>query len=87
MIDYTTLKHSSDGMPTWDALLGVVLKLANEKQKWTTKDITTATVKELNLPDELREKELDSGNEALKRAGFALSALKVAGYLRSDKRA
>lgn len=87
MIDYTTLKHSSDGIPTWDALLGVVLKLANEKQKWTTKDITTATVKELNLPDELREKELDSGNEALKRAGFALSALKVAGYLRSDKRA
>lgn len=35
MIDYTTLKHSSDGMPTWDAYLGILLKLAMNKQLWT----------------------------------------------------
>ncbi|WP_191993966.1 hypothetical protein [Limosilactobacillus reuteri] len=33
MIDYTTLKHQADGTPTWDAFLGVILKVAVERQK------------------------------------------------------
>ena len=82
MIDYTTLKHSSDGMPTWDAYLGILLKLAMNKPLWTADAIKTAAVDELNLPDELRNKEYNSkymGNVAKNRAGFALSDLKIAG--------
>ena len=89
MIDYTTLKHSSDGMPTWDAYLGILLKLAMNKQLWTADAIKTAAVNELNLPDELRNREYNSkstGNVAKNRAGFALSDLKIAGYLRSPRR-
>lgn len=89
MIDYTTLKHSSDGMPTWDAYLGILLKLAMNKQLWTADAIKTAAVDELNLPDELRNREYNSkstGNVAKNRAGFALSDLKIAGYLRSPRR-
>lgn len=89
MIDYTTLKHSSDGMPTWDAYLGILLKLAMNKPLWTADAIKTAAVDELNLPDELRNKEYNSkymGNVAKNRAGFALSDLKIAGYLRSPRR-
>lgn len=89
MIDYTTLKHSSDGMPTWDAYLGILLKLAMNKPLWTSDAIKTAAVDELNLPDGLRNKEYNSkymGNVAKNRAGFALSDLKIAGYLRSPRR-
>lgn len=89
MIDYTTLKHSSDGMPTWDAYLGILLKLAMNKPLWTADAIKTAAVDELNLPDGLRNKEYNSkymGNVAKNRAGFALSDLKIAGYLRSPRR-
>ena len=89
MIDYTTLKHSSYGMPTWDAYLGILLKLAMNKPLWTADAIKTAAVDELNLPDGLRNKEYNSkymGNVAKNRAGFALSDLKIAGYLRSPRR-
>lgn len=89
MIDYTTLKHSSDGMLTWDAYLGIILKVAMEKPRWTADAIKTAAVDEINLPDKLKNKEYDSkfpGNIAKNRAGFALSDLKIAGYLRSPKR-
>lgn len=89
MIDYTTLKHSSDGMPTWDAYLGIILKLATNKPLWTADELKTAAVNELDLPDELRNKKYNSkymGNVAKNRAGFALSNLKIAGYLHSPKR-
>ena len=89
MIDYTTLKHSSDGMPTWDAYLGIILKVASRRPKWTADAIKTASVDEISLPDELRNREYNlksTGNVAKNRAGFALSDLKIAGYLRSPKR-
>ena len=34
MIDYTTLKHQADGTPTWDSFLGIILKVAVERQNW-----------------------------------------------------
>lgn len=33
MIDYQTLKHSDNGMPTWDRFLGPVLQVASTKEK------------------------------------------------------
>lgn len=33
MIDYRTLKHSDNGMPTWVAFLGPVLQVASTKRE------------------------------------------------------
>ncbi len=39
MIDYTTLKHQADGTPTWDAFLGIILKVAAERQNWQSSEL------------------------------------------------
>ena len=90
MIDYTTLKHSSNGMPTWDAYLGIVLNEASKKELCTSSELKQAAVNQINLPLSLKNLEYasDSGkkNVAINRAGWALSDLKIAGLLHSPKR-
>lgn len=46
---YTELKHSDNGMPTWDAYLGVILQIAAQKERWTSAEIR----KEEQIPDQL----------------------------------
>lgn len=53
MIDYQTLKHSDNGMPTWDRFLGPVLQVASTKEKWIGKDLDNAILTEINLPEKL----------------------------------
>ena len=38
MINYKTLKHSDNGMPTWDGFLGPVLQVADKKEIWKGKN-------------------------------------------------
>ena len=49
MIDYTTLKHQADGTPTWDAFLGIILKVAVERQNWQSSELIQRTLEEVNL--------------------------------------
>lgn len=90
MIDYTTLKHSSNGMPTWDAYLGIVLNEASKKELFTAAELKQAAVNQVNLPLSLKNLEYSSNsgekNVAINRAGWALSDLKIAGLLHSSKR-
>ncbi|WP_317294318.1 restriction endonuclease [Ligilactobacillus saerimneri] len=89
MIDYTTLKHSSDGMPTWDAYLGIVLNEASKKGVFTAAELKQAAVNQVNLPLSLKNLEYSSNsgeNVAINRAGWALSDLKIAGLLHSPER-
>lgn len=90
MIDYTTLKHSSNGMPTWDAYLGIVLNEASKKELFTAAELKQAAVNQVNLPLSLKNLEYSSNssekNVAINRAGWALSDLKMAGLLHSSKR-
>lgn len=55
MIDYKQLKHSDNGMPTWDALLGPLLYVANTKDLWVGRDLINETLENLNMPKELLE--------------------------------
>lgn len=89
MIDYTTLKHSSNGMPTWDAYLGIVLNEASKKEVFTAAELKQAAVNQVNLPLSLKNLEYSSNsgeNVAINRAGWALSDLKIAGLLHSPER-
>ena len=89
MIDYTTLKHSSNGMPTWDAYLGIVLNEASKKGVFTAAELKQAAVNQVNLPPSLKNLEYSSNsgeNVAISRAGWALSDLKIAGLLHSPER-
>lgn len=53
MIDYTTLKHQADGTPTWDAFLGIILKVAVERQNWQSSELIQRTLEEVNLPQSM----------------------------------
>lgn len=87
MIDYLTLKHTADGMPTWDSLLPVMLQEAAQRQSWQSGALKKATLDQINLPEELRKQVYDNGrNVAMNRASFALSDLRAAGLLSSPKR-
>lgn len=39
MIDYKTLKHSENGMPTWYAFLGPMLEVASTKEEWVGREL------------------------------------------------
>lgn len=89
MIDYKTLKHSDNGMPTWDAFLGPILQVANTKEKWIGKDLNNAVLAEINLPKELATLRYSSKYHdlvAYNRSGWALSDLKLSGLLESPER-
>lgn len=89
MIDYKTLKHSDNGMPTWDAFLGPVLQVANTKDEWVGRDLNNAVIKEVNLPEDLANLKYSSKYKdfvAYNRVGWALSDLKISGLLVSPKR-
>lgn len=89
MTDYKTLKHSDNGMPTWDAFLGPILQVANTKEKWIGKDLNNAVLAEINLPKELATLRYSSKYHdlvAYNRSGWALSDLKLSGLLESPER-
>lgn len=89
MIDYKALKHSDNGMPTWDGFLGPVLQVASTKEKWIGKDLDNAVLAKVNLPEELATLRYSLKYHdlvAYSRVGWALSDLKPAGLLTSPKR-
>lgn len=89
MIDYKNLKHSDNGMPTWDAFLGPLLKVAETKEEWKGTQLNQAVVDFVNLPSDLKELRYSSKYHDLvanNRAGWALSDLKISGLLVSRRR-
>ncbi|WP_214464363.1 winged helix-turn-helix domain-containing protein [Levilactobacillus brevis] len=81
MIDYLTLKHSDDGMPTWDAYLGPVLQTVGSKNLWRRRELVTAVIEYVNLPNNLKERRYTSNGGGLiaeNRVLFAISDLKIA---------
>lgn len=89
MIDYKTLKHSDNGMPTWDGFLGPVLKVAETEKIWKRQDLINNILEEVNLPDNLAKMTYSSKWHdlvAADRVNWALSDLKISGLLNSPKR-
>lgn len=89
MIDYTTLKHREDGVTTWDGFLGVMLKVAHEKESWKRNEIVDRTLEEVNFPSEMKELRYPGKWHDLvlkNHAEFALSDLTIAGLLSRPRR-
>lgn len=89
MQDYTTLKHSENGMPIWDSFYGPVLQVALTKDLWKLQDLKDATIKAIALPEKLAALRYASRYHDLvadNRVGWAISDLKIAGLLDSPKR-
>lgn len=88
MIDYTQLKHSPNGMPTWDAFLGTVLQTASTKSIWKLQELAKAVIKAVDLSDDLANLRYSSKHHhlvAINRIGFAVSDLKISGLLTCPK--
>ena len=89
MIDYTTLKHQADGTPTWDAFLGIILKVAVERQNWQSSELIQRTLEEANLPQSMLQMRYPQKSHDLvmrNRVSFALSDLAISGLLDRPKR-
>lgn len=89
MIDYKILKHSDNGMPTWDGFLGPLLQVAGQKEIWKRQELIQSVIKEVNLPEELATLRYTSRWHDLvapSRINWALSDLKISGLLSSPKR-
>lgn len=89
MIDYKILKHSDNGMPTWDGFLGPLLQVANQKKIWKRQELIQDVLEEVNLPEELATLRYTSRWHDLvapDRINWALSDLKISGLLSSPKR-
>ncbi|MDH5101251.1 restriction endonuclease [Lactobacillus kefiranofaciens] len=89
MIDYKTLKHSDNGMPTWDGFLGPLLQVANQKEIWKRQELIQGVLEEVKLPEELATLRYTSRWHDLvapDRINWALSDLKISGLLSSPKR-
>ncbi|MCJ2172672.1 restriction endonuclease [Lactobacillus kefiranofaciens] len=89
MIDYKTLKHSENGMPTWDGFLGPTLKVAETKENWRLQDLEMAVIQAVNLPEDLAQLRYTSKYHDLvakNRINFTVSDLKISGLLNCHKR-
>lgn len=89
MQDYTTLKHSENGMPIWDSFYSPVLQVALTKDLWKIQDLKDATIKAVALPEKLATLRYASRYHDLvadNRVGWAISDLKLAGLLDNPKR-
>lgn len=89
MLKYKDLKKSENGLPTWDSLVPVVLRLALQQSAWNNRELKKAAADSLDMPNELRHLMYEKSRNLTSienRAGWALSCLKVAGLIHYPKR-
>ena len=88
MIKYENLKKSENGIPTWDALIPIVMYKSLQKESWTSKGLRVAVANASLLTDKLRNLNYESGNGNIieDRASWAISHLAIAGLLERPKR-
>lgn len=87
-MDYQKLKLGENGLPTWDALIPMVLKLTDQKSEWHGKALRVAVADTLHLPVNLRRLDYPTTHHNIieDRVGWALSELTTAGALRRIRR-
>jgi len=86
-MDYQQLKLGKHGLPTWDALAPIVLKLAEQQAEWHGRALNAVVADELSLPATLRQLTYSNQQNIIEnRAGWAVSELTTAGLLRRTRR-
>lgn len=77
--DWSKLKKSKDGIPTYDSLIPYILKVLENGEETTTSTISKKTIQFLTIPDEIRNikypKYPTSEGVLINRFSFALSDL------------
>ncbi|MCL2353996.1 MAG: restriction endonuclease [Defluviitaleaceae bacterium] len=88
MFDYKNMKQSSNGMPTFDALIPVIMHTAMQKDEWNGIKLKLTAIDAIKLPNDLRNMIYDSGNGNIieDRSSWALSLLTNAGLFHRPKR-
>ena len=88
MFNYENLKKSQNGIPTWDALIPVVMYVSLQKDGWSSKSLRVAVANASLLPEDLRNMMYESGNGNIieDRASWAISHLTIAGLLERPHR-
>ncbi|MCL2194651.1 MAG: restriction endonuclease [Oscillospiraceae bacterium] len=88
MYMYSNLKRSKHDLPTWDALIPVVMHVALQRATWHVKELKAAVAGAISLPEELRHMIYESGNGIIieDRASWAISILCTAGLLKRPRR-
>lgn len=86
-INYLTLAHSDNGIPTTDAVLGLVLKIVSKEVQISRASLIEETIKILNLPDNLLNITLSNGQTVIhNRIDWAISNLYSAKFLTRPSR-
>ncbi|MCT4486789.1 restriction endonuclease [Levilactobacillus parabrevis] len=88
-MDYRVLKRGKHGLPTWDALAPLVLKIAKQRLEWHGRELKIKTADSLELPEKLRKLTYDDSNHRSiieDRAGWAVGELNTAGLLKRTRR-
>lgn len=88
-MNYKDLKHSENGMPTWDGFLGPILQVASTRDLWKLQNLENAVIKAIDLPENLTTLRYPSKYHDLiaqNKINWAISDLKIAGLLDNPKR-
>lgn len=88
-MNYQSLKLGKHGLPTWDALSRLVLKIMQQQPEWHRSELKVKVADSLELPKQLRELTYDRGdhrNIIEDRAGWAVGELNTAGLLTRTRR-
>ncbi|WP_413476161.1 restriction endonuclease, partial [Latilactobacillus fuchuensis] len=86
--NYQKLKLCKHGLPTWDAMLPVVLLVAHEQNGLIKRnDLKQAVIEKLELPERLQNIKSDNDERIIySRIGWPISELNIGGLLDRPKR-
>ncbi|WP_334329333.1 restriction endonuclease [Companilactobacillus sp. HBUAS59699] len=87
--DYRDMKLGKHGLPTWDAMVVVLMNLMADGKEYSGKQIKKMAADAIGLPEELRNTTYDSSNMdnmIENRAGWGLSESYTAGIFDRPKR-
>ncbi|KRK80890.1 restriction endonuclease [Companilactobacillus nodensis] len=87
--DYKKMKLGKHGLPTWDAMVAVLIYLTADGKEYSGKKLRKMAADSIGLPDELRNATYDSSymdNMIEDRAGWGLSESYTAGIFDRPRR-
>lgn len=86
--NYQKLKLCKHGLPTWDAMIPIVLLIAKEQQGWVKRgDLKRLVIEKMALPLSLQQLSSDNDDSIIfSRIGWPISELTIGGLMERPKR-
>jgi len=89
MLKFDELRKCKNGMPTFSALIPVVLHFALQKPMWNSRELRRTVADAIDMPPDLRHIIFEKTNDMPSiewRAGWAISYMRMAGLMEYPKR-